>query len=84
MTGHALSREALDKALLAAHAAGDTDALVHLYTCAADLAESHSETDASCFFLTQAFVFALEVGHPQARVLNARLAEQGRSQPLPL
>jgi hypothetical protein len=31
------------------------------------------------FFLTHAFVFALEAGTPEARALNRRLAERGRA-----
>ena len=40
--------------------------------------EGDGEEDAACFFLTQAYVFALSAGLPQAAGLNRRLAEQGR------
>lgn len=65
----------LDTRLLAAHEAGDRDALVALYTEAADSAASH---DAACFYLTHAYVFALELGHPAADRLRARLIAAGR------
>ena len=74
-----MSAAALDQALLAAHAAADSPALVRLYTQAADQAEAGGRTDAACFFLTQAFVFALEAGLPDAASLNRRLAALGRS-----
>lgn len=65
----------LNALLLAAHDAGDRDALTVLYTRAADLAETD---DAACFFLTQAYVYALEQGHPTQELLYARLAAHGR------
>ena len=65
----------LNAALLAAHEVNDKAALVELYTRAADAAD---DTDASCFFLTHAYVFALELGHPQAPQLHDRLAQHGR------
>ena len=39
---------------------------------------------AAGFFLTQAFVFALEAGLPEGAALNSRLAAQGRSHPVAL
>ena len=65
----------LDDALLAAHQAGDRAALVSLYREAAAGATS---IDASCFYLTHAYVFALEIGDPRARDLHAELVAQGR------
>ncbi len=69
----------LDARLLAAHAADDRPALVALYTEAADHA-SDDET-AVGFFLTHAFVFALELGDPRAEPLRARLIAMGRELP---
>ena len=66
---------ALEAQLLAAHAAGDTAALVMLYQRAADTAD---DPDAAGFFLTHAYVFALELGHAQAPALHARLKAMGR------
>ncbi len=69
----------LDTRLLAAHAAGDIAQLVALYTEAADIAD---DNDAAAFYLTHAYVFALETGDPEADVLRARLVEAGRESPL--
>lgn len=71
--------DSLETRLLAAHSDGDIDALVHLYTEAADLAEARGDIDAACFYLTHAFVFALESGSVEARNLNARLVTYGRA-----
>jgi len=68
---------ALDTALIAAHAAGDGPALVRLYTQAADAAEP-TDIDAACFFLTHAYVFALEQDHPEVATIRARLVAHGR------
>jgi hypothetical protein len=66
---------ALDAALLAAHAAGDRAALIRLY---AEAAESAADPDAAGFYLTHAYVFALEAGAPEAAALHARLKGEGR------
>lgn len=63
--------------LLAAHAAGDTSALIRLYTAAADQVE-HQDLDAACFYLTHAYVFALERGDAACTDLRARLVAHGR------
>ncbi|MEL6837653.1 MAG: hypothetical protein AAFP85_00085 [Pseudomonadota bacterium] len=65
----------LDEALLDAHARGDQSALVTLYTRAAEKAE---DGDAACFFLTQAYVLALEAGNAATPTLYARLKAHGR------
>lgn len=65
----------LNTQILTAHAAGDGPALVGLYTQAADAAPT---LDTACFFLTNAYIFALEHGHPDTAYLHARLAEHGR------
>ena len=74
-----VSRDQLDAALLAAHERCDTAALVALYTTAGDWAEAKGDIDAACFYLTHAFVFALEAGAPEAALLNRRLADRGRA-----
>ncbi len=74
-----MDRNALDQALLAAHATQDTAALVRLYTIAGDQAERDQDIDAACFYLTQAFVYALEAGAPEAQTLNKRLADRNRA-----
>ena len=69
---------ALNQALLAAHRADDGVALVALYTQAGDLAEARGDVNAACFFLTHAYIFALEAGAEAASELNGRLADHGR------
>ena len=65
----------LQDRLLAAHARDDRAALVALYTEAADAVD---DTDAACFYLTHAYVFALEVGDPASATLYQRLKAEGR------
>ena len=65
----------LQKRLLDAHARDDRAALVRLYTEAADTA---NDIDAACFFLTHAYIFGLELDHPDVPALHARLAAEGR------
>jgi diadenosine tetraphosphate (Ap4A) HIT family hydrolase len=72
----------LDQALIEAHAQNDGHALVALYTQAADLSEAQGDIDAACFYLTHAFVFALESGAAEAEGLNQRLAARGRARRL--
>ena len=65
----------LDQALLDAHARDDRATLITLYQQAAQDAASEQ---ARGFFLTQAFIYALECGDRQAETLRQRLAEMGR------
>ena len=68
----------LNACLLAAHAAGDGPVLARLYRRAADRAEARGDGDAAAFFLTHAYVFALEAGSPGAAADRARLVAAGR------
>ena len=68
---------ALEAQLLDAHEGDDRFALIRLYTEAADIA---NDVDAACFFLTYAYIFALEMGAPEAGVLHARLKAHGREE----
>ena len=68
----------LEEQILAAHAAGDRHALARLYTDAADRVAGQ---EAEGFFLTHAYIFALEAGAAQAPALRARLVELGREAP---
>ena len=68
----------LNAQLLAAHDAQDSAALIALYTDAADGA---GDVDTACFFLTHAYVFALEQGDSRATPLRARLIHHGRETP---
>lgn len=65
----------LDARMIAAHEARDGAALIRLYT---EAANSANDLDASCFFLTHAYVFALEAGAAEATGLHARLKAHGR------
>jgi hypothetical protein len=66
----------LDQRLLAAHAAADRAALVTLYCEAADASQCEN---ARGFFLTQAFVFALDAGDARAEDVHRRLSVMGRA-----
>ena len=64
----------LDDALIAAHEKHDRAALVALYQEAATQANT---LEARCFYLTHAYVFALEAGLPDAPALRAALVTLG-------
>ncbi len=65
----------LNQRLLRAHSDGDRAALVRLYSAAAAAADT---SEAAAFYLTHAYVFALESGHPDSVELRARLHAMGR------
>ncbi|MDR6264249.1 hypothetical protein [Roseobacter sp. N2S] len=67
----------LNDALLAAHLANDSETLVRLYRAAGQDALSKNEVQ-GCFYLTHAYVFALEAGLPEASELHATLKSLGR------
>lgn len=67
--------KALDDALLDAHAREDKPALVELYISAA--AEAPTD-DAAGFYLTHAYVFALDCGDDRSAELRDRLVAMGR------
>ena len=71
------NRDELDAALLAAHARRDRAALIGLYQQAGDMAEAGGYATAAGFYLTHAYVFALEAGDPRAGDLYARLKAAG-------
>ncbi|MBO6637200.1 MAG: hypothetical protein JJ920_04620 [Roseitalea sp.] len=73
-----VDRTALDASLVAAHEDGDPARLSALYERAANALTKAGDTDAACFFLTQAYVFALEAGAPRADDLKSRLKAHGR------
>ncbi len=66
----------LDQELVAAHESGDIDALIRLYEVAADRSE---DPERAAFFLTHAWIFALEAGDPRATEYHERLVETGRA-----
>ncbi|MFY0660141.1 MAG: hypothetical protein JXR15_06570 [Shimia sp.] len=65
----------LENLLLAAHDADDKVALVLLYEEASAAADT---PEAKGFYLTQALVYALEIGHPKAADLRQKLRATGR------
>lgn len=67
-------RDDLDARLLAAHAADDRAALIALYKEASEAADTPVARN---FYLTHAYVFALEAGAPEAADLRARLVAYG-------
>lgn len=67
--------KALDAQLLDAHARDDRPALVALYRQAAELARSDT---AKYFYLTHAYIFALETNHPLTSDLYTELRAAGR------
>lgn len=71
-------QQSLDRDLLVAHAAHDTDSLVRLYRQAGEGREQAGDIDAACFFYTHAYVFALESGHAAAGELLDMLVRHGR------
>ncbi|MEM8730963.1 MAG: hypothetical protein AAGF79_13705 [Pseudomonadota bacterium] len=70
---------ALESRLLTAHAAGDHRTLVTLYKDAAAQADT---VQARAFFLTQAYVYALDCASPEATALRAALVDLGCETPL--
>ncbi|MFY0691404.1 MAG: hypothetical protein JXR14_05705 [Paracoccaceae bacterium] len=73
-----MSADTLDARLLAAHAREDKPALVALYMEAAAAACS---AEAEGFYLTHAYIFALDIGDARAALLKARLVEMHRDAP---
>jgi len=67
-----------DAEILKAHESGDMESLVKHYTKIADEAELCGDIDACCYFLTLAYVFALDAGHDDHPILQSRLHAHGR------
>ncbi|MEM7471149.1 MAG: hypothetical protein AAF340_07335 [Pseudomonadota bacterium] len=65
----------LDTRLRAAHESGDRSILIGLYC---EAAEMSSDAEATGFYLTHAYVFALESGDPRAADLKKQLVSMGR------
>lgn len=68
----------LDKRLRQAHEAEDKIALAALYQEAADATQ---DQDAAGFFLTHAYIFALDANAPSVDTLRNRLIAMGREVP---
>lgn len=72
------SLDRIDAAVIAAHEAGDRAGLARLYGEAADGFAARGDNGTACFFYTQAYVFALEQGAPEAERYAAILRQNGR------
>jgi hypothetical protein len=70
--------EKLNADLLAAHARDDKPALVRLYHTAGDHLLSLGDIDAGCFYLTHAYIFALDCGDKFAAEIHQTLVAHGR------
>ena len=68
----------LDARLIAAHNAKDGPLLAALYT---EAARGVTDADMQCFFLTHAYVYALEAGLSDAATIKAQLIAAGRETP---
>ena len=68
----------LNADLLQAHIESEPGRLAELYTRCADTAELHKDTNATCFYLTHALVYALDAGLDEQGVLVDRLKSYGR------
>lgn len=70
-----MQQSELHSDLLVAHKQNDKTALILLYQKAAKQADG---TDARAFFLTYAYIYALETGHADAAALRQDLCDLGR------
>jgi hypothetical protein len=70
----------LDHEILAAHACANTARLPALYRRAGEAMLEGGNTDAGCFYLTHAYIYALEAGHVMARELHEILVSHGREE----
>ncbi|MEM9434103.1 MAG: hypothetical protein AAGA12_09285 [Pseudomonadota bacterium] len=65
----------LENRLLAAHARHDKPELAKLYQ---EAAANTDDIGSQGFFLTQAYIFALDCGAPEASQLREKLSRMGR------
>ena len=75
-----MNKDELERQLLAAHGREDLAQLSDLYGKAADWALGQGDTEGASFYLTHAYVFALQKGLPTAKVFHQRLKEMGREE----
>ena len=73
-----MERAELNAALLGAHDRNDKETLVTLYRKAGQNFLDAGEIDAGCFYLTQAYIFALDTDHDTAPDLHRLLVTHGR------
>ena len=70
----------LEQALLLAHQNRDQEALVMLYQNGGQTFLRQGNIDAGCFYLTHAYIYALEAGHAAAAELRDILVSYGREE----
>lgn len=70
----------LDAALLKAHAKSDVAQLIALYQQAGQRNLDQGDVNAGCFYLTHAYIFALEAGVPEANALRKILISYNREE----
>ena len=72
----------LEQEIQEAHGHADGNSLAQLYTRLADIHEAAGDVDAACFYLTHAYVFALESGNGSVNLLQERLHSHDREEPV--
>jgi len=72
-----MTKDELHEAILLAHEQENQEALVEHYQRAYAL-ELDTDPDASYFFLTNAYVFALDINHPDADSIGETLRQANR------
>jgi len=70
--------DSLHDALIAAHSDNDQHQLVSLYQQAYQQMRKNGHIEASFFYLTNAYVFALDCGHGDADDIAAILKQENR------
>jgi len=71
--------EQLQTQILQAHDSHDYLSLIPLYSQAASIAEQHNDIGAARFFLTQAYIFALDNNDAAHSVLLQRINQHDRN-----
>jgi len=72
------SQQAIEHTLQEAILRQDLELLTKIYTDVANASEQHGNIDEACFFLTHAYVCALQQDSDRAARLHLRLIEHGR------
>lgn len=68
----------VERLMLEAHERHDHDALVPLYRLAAEFRFAENNVEAACFYLTHAYVYALETGADIVGEIRELLVIHGR------
>ena len=75
-----MNADELDSGILEAWSNGDGPRLAELYAAAGNSMLASGLEDEGCFFLTQAYIIALENGLEIAAPLHAELVRHGREE----